>query len=125
MNLILAALFFARLAYCQSADINWNKALSPNFEVNYQTQKPSALDLERIKSGVFMEMSSVTPVSFKEKIKIFIYDKKEDYLKDAIIPPQWSLGMADQQNGRIITYWEGNDIFPVIAHETAHIFFYS
>ena len=61
--------------------------------------------------------------TWDRRVKIYIHPNLESFLK-ATGQPQWSRGMADYNNKRIISYaWSGGFLESLLPHEIAHLIF--
>ncbi|MFH1640635.1 MAG: hypothetical protein ABIA66_01590 [Candidatus Omnitrophota bacterium] len=58
-----------------------------------------------------------------KRVKIYIYPDHDSFIK-ATGQPQWSQGMADYKNKRIISYvWSKGFVESLLPHEMAHLIF--
>lgn len=125
---ILCFIFFLSVHFSFSTE--WKIKESPHFIIYYEgkwTPGHIILETEQIFSNMKMNMSMFAPWMLKEKTKIFIYSKKENYIKGEFSPPQWSKGLAFSDKKMIVIYDldDNQKLKATISHELTHLYFES
>jgi len=128
-RLILFFLFFLIFSLTISAQ-EWKELNGEHFIIYFQQDEKFAKEVLHKAENYYQSIASDLGYPrysefwlWEKRVKIYIYPNKETYLK-ATAQPDWSDGMADYQNKRIISYaWNRGFVESLLPHEMAHLIF--
>ena len=108
----------------------WRETTTPHFLVHHQTAwLPPGLTIgvERIHSRLRMDLGAFTPWMARERISLYVYSDRQNYVRGEFSPPEWSNGVAiyDKKAVVVPAMKETSQMLRVIAHESAHLLFVS
>ena len=125
---LLIATVFAIFSPAIADAIKWNENVSPHFVIKHEasfTPSGLTLQLEKLHNRLRLDLAMFAPWMAKERIDLFLYEKRKTYLRGEFHPPGWSNGIAQYEDKLIATFEEQGveKLYEVIAHEMTHLLF--
>ena len=109
----------------------WSEAKGDHFIVYYTGNEQFAKDISRQSEAYYNKIADDLGYArysnfwqWDNRVKIYVYPTKEDYVKSAGGQPEWSNGMADYEHKSILTYSNAKDFLEaLLPHEITHLIF--
>ena len=128
--LLTVVLFFFYLLSAISYAENWKEEKGDHFIVYYQGEEKFAKDVSRQSEVYYNQIASDIGYprysnfwQWDDRVKIYIYSSKAEFQKNTE-QPEWSNGMADYTNKRIMTFTLSEGFLDgILPHEIAHLIF--
>jgi hypothetical protein len=126
--IVFSQCFFNFIKLSSAAD--WKELKSEHFIVYFTQDEKFAHDLLYKSEEYYKNIASDIGYprysdfwTWDNRVKIYIYPDHESFLK-ATGQPEWSQGMADYKNKKIISFaWSSNFLNSLLPHEMAHLIF--
>ena len=124
--------FFSCLFNCIaiSVALDWQELKSEHFIVYFTKEEKFAKDLLYKSEDYYKRIASDIGYprysgfwTWENRVRIYIYPDHSSFLK-ATGQPNWSLGMADYKNKKIVSYaWSSGFLEALLPHEMTHLIF--
>lgn len=129
IHLLSFIFLFSNLSPAGASE-NWQEVTGEHFIVYFMQDESFAKDVsykaETYYKNIASELGYPRYADFwlwEKRVKIYIYPDHDSYLK-ATGQPEWSRGLADYTNKRIISYaWSEEFVDSLLPHEIAHLIF--
>lgn len=109
---------------------SWHQTLSPHFAIFHQSpwMPPGFVTaIEKMHGRLRMDLAMFSPWMAKERLNLYLYQKRESYSAGEFQPPAWSNGVAlyDRKIVAVYDHQDRDKLRETISHETTHLLFES
>lgn len=123
-------LLFPGAPAAAGSGVQWQTSLSPQFEVSHESRllPPGLLmQLGKLHNRLRLDLAQFAPWMAKERVRVYLYRNRDNYVRGEFEPPAWSNGVAFSDRRLMATHEmpEKEKLFTVLAHELTHLFFES
>ncbi|MBI4064190.1 MAG: hypothetical protein HY401_07805 [Elusimicrobia bacterium] len=110
----------------ESGPASWNASQTQHFDLFHEAKKlptNAVLGMEKIHSRLRLQMDILAPWIKKTKIRLYVYENQQAYVRGEFHPPSWSKGVSFYSSKTVVLYQTASmdDFFETAAHELTHL----